>query len=154
MTLFRPLLALKASDIVQIQGSWKLHIVEHAFNDAFEQMHVGPLSWVPSFFAQQEYMLFTEGDAVSYIRLPHGCYRRNTKLHCESDVKCLLCDRYTATPSDLPRLQEMRERFVALGLQLKADVVAAQIRRLEEQALGTVIPLHPVATASDQCVSE
>jgi hypothetical protein len=109
-------------------------------------MQVGPLSWVPSFFAQGEYTLFAEGDAVSYIRLPHGYCRRNPKLHRESDVKCLLCDRYAATPADLPRLREMHDRFQTLGLQIEADVVAAQIRRMEGPAGGSFIPLHPVPT--------
>jgi len=121
--------------------------VEHAFNHAVERMQTGPLSWVPSFFGQEEYTLFAEGDAVSFIRLPHGYCRRNPKLHCESDVKCLLCDRYTTTPADLPRLREMRERFAALGLELKAQVVDAQIRRVEDRGGGTVIPLRLVATA-------
>jgi integrase len=119
--------------------------VEHAFNHAIEQMRVGPLSWVPSFLGQEEYTLFAEGDALRYIRLPHGYCRRNPKLHCESDVKCLLCDRYTATPTDLPPLREMHERFTSLGLQLKADVVAAQIRRLEGQPARDVIPLRVIS---------
>src|SRR5262245_57705165 len=76
-------------------------------------------------------ILHAEGDSVSWIRLPLGYCRRNPKLHCESDVKCLLCDRFAASPQDIPRLQEMHERFVKLGMQVKADVVAARIRRLE-----------------------
>jgi hypothetical protein len=56
---------------------------------------------------------------------------RNAKLHCESDVKCLLCDRFAIGKEDLPRLQQMYERFLKLGLKMKADVVAAQIHRLE-----------------------
>lgn len=121
------------------------HTVEQAFGQAIEQMRAGPLSWVPSFFGQEEYTLFAEGDAVSYIRLPHGYCRRNPKLHCESDVKCLLCERYAATLADLPRLAEMRDRFVALGLHLKAEVVAAQIRRLEAGSPANFIPLDQVA---------
>lgn len=122
--------------------------VEHAFTQAVEQMQDGPLHWVPSFFAQEEYTLCAEGDAVSFIRRPHGYCRRNPKLHCESEVKCLLCERYTATPADLPRLREMRERFAALGLELKADVVAAQIRRIErdegqERITLGVVPASP-----------
>lgn len=108
--------------------------VEQAFNKAVEQMQVGPLSWVPSFFAPEDYSLFTAGDSVNWIRLAHGYCRRNPKLHCESDVKCFLCDRFCALPADLPRLQEMHERFKLLGMQVKADVVASQIRRLEGQA--------------------
>ncbi len=115
--------------------------VERAFTDAVEQMEAGPLQWVPSFFAPEEYTLFAEGDTVSWIRLPHGYCRRNPKLHCESDVKCLLCERFAATPADLPRLREMHARFVQLGLQVKADVVAAQIRRLEAPTSPPVIEL-------------
>ncbi len=116
-------------------------MVERGFTDAVEQMQEGPLQWVPSFFAPEEYALFAEGDTVSWIRLPHGYCRRNPKLHCESDVKCLLCERFAATPADLPRLREMHARFVHLGLQIKADVVAAQIRRLEAAPNPLVIPL-------------
>jgi hypothetical protein len=105
--------------------------VEQAFTQAVEQMQVGPLSWVPTFFQPEEYRLFAEGDTVNWIRLPHGFCRRHPKLHCESDVKCLLCDRYYAAPEDLPRLQEMYARFVQLGMAVKAEVVAAQIRRLQ-----------------------
>ncbi len=108
---------------------------------AVEQIQTGPLSWVPSFFAPEEYTLFSEDDAVSWIRLPHGYCRRNPKLHCESDVKCLLCERFAATPAELPRLREMHARFVQLGLEIKADVVAAQIRRLEAPVPSVVIPL-------------
>jgi hypothetical protein len=42
----------------------------------------------------------------------------------------LLCDRFAIGKEDLPRLQHMHERFLKLGLTLKADVVAAHIRRL------------------------
>lgn len=105
--------------------------VEQSFTQAVEQMQVGPLSWVPSFFQPEEYQLFAEGDTVSWIRLPHGFCRRHPKLHCVSDVKRLLCDRYYAAPGDLPRLQEMYERFVRLSMMMKAEVVAAQIRHLQ-----------------------
>jgi hypothetical protein len=105
--------------------------VEQAFTTAVEQMREGAHSWVPNFFAQEDYTRFVEGDAVSWIRLPMGYCRRNVKLHCESDVKCLLCDRFAIGKEDLPRLQQMYERFTKLGLKMKADVVAAQIQRLE-----------------------
>ena len=49
--------------------------------------------------------------------------------------------RFAATPADLPRLREMHARFVQLGLQVKADVVATQIRRLEAAAQSVIIPL-------------
>ncbi len=112
--------------------------VEQAFALAIEHMQEGAHSWVPNFFVQEDYTLFVEGDAVSWIRLPLGYCRRNPKLHCESDVKCLLCDRFAVGREDLPRLQQMYERFLKLGLKVKADVVAAQIQRLE----------HPTATRS------
>lgn len=107
--------------------------LERAFNEAVEQMQAGPLSWVPSFFAPEDYTLFAESDAVNWIRLPHGYCRRNPKLHCESDVKCLICDRFCAFPTDLSRLQEMYRRFLDLGMQVKADVVLSHIRRLQAQ---------------------
>ncbi len=93
-------------------------------------MEEGPNSWVPNFFVQEDYTLFAEGDSVSWIQLPVGFCRRNPKLHCESDVKCFLCERFCAAPADLPRLQQMYERFTKLGLKLKADVVSAQIQQL------------------------
>src|SRR3712207_971553 len=104
-------------------------------------MEAGALSWVPNFFATEDYTVFAEGDTVGWIKLPLGFCRRNPKLHCESDVKCLLCERFRASPADLPRLREMRARFVQLGLQVKADVVAAQIQRLEAPVQSAVIPL-------------
>ena len=118
--------------------------VEHAFTEAVEQMQTGARSWVPSFFASEEYTLFAEGDTLSWIRLAHGYCRRNPQLHCESDVKCLLCERFAATAGDLPRLREMHERFVGLGLAVKAEVVAAQIRRLEAPAGREQIRLEAV----------
>lgn len=107
------------------------HTVEQSFTEAVSHMQEDSLSWVPNFFLQEDYTLFVEGDAVSWIRLPLGYCRRNAKLHCESDVKCLLCDRFAIGKEDLPRLQQMYERFLKLGLKVKADVVAAQIQRLE-----------------------
>jgi len=125
--------------------------VERAFRSAVDQMQHGPLSWVPSFFAAEEYQLFAEGDTLSWIRLPHGYCRRNPQLHCESDVKCLLCERFAATAADLPRLREMHERFVGLGLTLKAEVVAAQMRRLEGAAHESI---HlELVTGSDNAVA-
>ena len=124
--------------------------VEQAFNTAVEQMQAGPISWVPSFFAAEDYTLFAEGDALSWIRLPHGYCRRNPKLHCESDVKCLLCDRFVAAASDLPRFREMHERFQALGLGVKAEVVAAQIRQLEAGSGKGFIPVNEVFMGSER----
>jgi hypothetical protein len=54
--------------------------VEQAFNEAVERMQTGPLSWVPNFFAPEDYTLFAEGDAINWIRLPHGYCRRHHKL--------------------------------------------------------------------------
>jgi len=105
--------------------------VEYAFNEAVERMQTGSLNWVPSFFAPEDYSLFAEGDALNWIRLSHGYCRRHHKLHCESDVKCLLCDRFCALPNDLPRLQEMHDRFLGLGMEVKANVVASHIQRLQ-----------------------
>jgi integrase len=107
--------------------------VEQAFNEAVERMQTGPLSWIPSFFAPEDYTLFAEGDAINWIRLPHGYCRRHHKLHCESDVKCLLCDRFCALPGDLPRLQEMRDRFLKLGMKIKADVIDSHIQLLNSE---------------------
>ncbi len=118
--------------------------VEHAFTAAVEQMQDGPLSWVPNLLAPEDYPIFAEADAVSWIRLPLGYCRRNPKLHCESDVKCMLCDRFVASPEDLPKLKAMHERFQSLGLQIKAEVVAAQIHRLESQAPPGFIPLNQI----------
>lgn len=121
--------------------------VEKAFTEAVEQMQEGPLSWVPNFFTQEEFTLFAEGDSVSWIQLPVGFCRRNPKLHSESDVKCFLCERFYGTVRDLPRLRQMHERFLSLGLELKADVVAAQIQQIKGRAQnGTVAEVRPSAT--------
>lgn len=64
------------------------------------------LSWVPNFFEPDDYTRLAAEDAVNWIRLPHGYCRRNPQLHCESDVKRLLCDRFCTSQADLPRLQE------------------------------------------------
>lgn len=127
--------------------------VERAFTTAVKQMKDGPHSWVPNFFVQEEYTIFAEGDSVSWIQLPLGFCRRNPKLHCESDVKCLLCDRFAIGREDLPRLQQMYERFMKLGLKIKADVVAAQIQRLElpsegENSTTSFIPISAVSISA------
>lgn len=126
--------------------------VEQAFTSAVDQMQEGPHSWIPNFFVQEDYTLFVEGDAVSWIRLPLGFCRRNPKLHCESDVKCLLCDRFAIGKEDLPRLQQMYERFMKLGLKVKADVVAAQIQRLElpgsAHSTAQFIPTNAISIAA------
>lgn len=127
------------------------------FGQAIEQMQESAHSWVPNFFAQEDYTRFVEGDAVSWIRLPMGYCRRNAKLHCESDVKCLLCDRFAIGKEDLPRLQQMYERFMKLGLKMKADVVVAQIQRLElpaGNASSGFIPMSTVSVAARRMESE
>jgi integrase len=114
--------------------------VEQEFNRAVGRMEVGPLSWVPNFFAPQDYALFAEGDTLNWIRLPHGYCRRHQEMHCESDVKCLLCERFMARPSDLPILQEVRDRFLDLDMQIKADVVSSHICQLKAEARALGIP--------------
>ena len=108
--------------------------VEQEFNRAVERMEIGPLSWVPNFFAPQDYALFAEDDTLNWIRLPHGYCRRHHAMHCESDVKCLLCERFMARPSDLPVLQQVRDRFLELDMQIKADVVSSHICQLKAEA--------------------
>lgn len=107
--------------------------VEQSFATAVNQMQSGPNHWIPSFFSSGEYNLFAEGDTLNWIRLPLGYCRRNPQLHCEGDVKCLLCDRFAATSEDLPRFEEMCKRFQYLGMPTKAEIVTDQIRRLETQ---------------------
>jgi hypothetical protein len=126
--------------------------VELAFNKAVEQMQTGPLSWVPSFFTPKDYAVFSEAEAVNWIRLPHGYCRRNPKLHCESDVKCLLCDRFQTSPQDLSRLQEMYQRYLKLEMPLKAEVVLSHIRYLESQvAEERILPLPILCENATAC---
>jgi len=120
--------------------------VEQAFNQAIEQMQEGPLSWVPNFFQPQDYGLFQEGDALNWIRLPHGYCRRHPKLHCESDIKCLLCDRFCTDPEDLSRLQAMYQRYLDLDMKVKADVVLAQIRYLKSHSVDEQFSAKPFHT--------
>jgi hypothetical protein len=94
-------------------------------------MQAGPNQWIPSFFTREDYGLLAGGDKLNWIRLPLGYCRRNPQLHCEGDVKCLLCDRFAATQEDLPRFKEMCERFQHLGMPTTVEVVKDQIRQLE-----------------------
>jgi site-specific recombinase XerD len=110
--------------------------VEQAFHTAVDKMQSGPISWVPNFLQRDEYAALTSGEAVNWIRLPHGYCRRHAKLHCESDVKCLLCDRFCASLDDLPRFQEMYDRFLQLDMRMKADAVYAQIVRLQTSSVS------------------
>jgi site-specific recombinase XerD len=119
--------------------------VEKAFGEAVDQMHGNGRGWVPSFFATEDYTRFAQGDSLSWIRLPIGYCRRNRKLHCESDVKCLLCNRFVGAPEDVPRLKEMHARFLELGMPVKAEVVAAQIRLSENLPPTPMIPLEVIA---------
>jgi len=123
--------------------------VEQAFNQAVEQMQVGPLRWVPSFFKPKDYEPFEEADALNWIRLPHGYCRRHPKLHCESDVKCLLCDRFCAHSGDLDRLQEMHQRYCDLNMPVQAEVVFSHIQNLEDHDESRVplLPLEEVPVA-------
>lgn len=123
--------------------------VEQEFNQAVRRMETSPLSWVPSFFKPEDYTLFCESDAVHWIRLPHGYCRRHPKLHCESDVKCLLCDRYCALPTDLSCLREMHSRFLELDMPHKAHVVATHIQQLEGQ-LDTQALFLPVPEPANE----
>lgn len=108
--------------------------VEQSFAAAVSKMQDGPNQWIPSFFTRDDYALLAEGDHLNWIRLPLGYCRRNLQLHCEGDVKCLLCDRFAATQEDIPRFKEMGERFQCLGMQTKADLVADQIHQLETRS--------------------
>jgi hypothetical protein len=52
---------------------------------------------------------------------------------------------------DLPRLQHMHERFLKLGLTLKANVVAAQIQRFElpsGEGPSGFIPMHAITVST------
>lgn len=124
--------------------------VEQAFNQAVEQMQVGPLRWVPNFFKPKDYEPFEEADALNWIRLPHGYCRRHPKLHCESDVKCLLCDRFCAHSGDLDRLQEMHRRYCELNMPVQAEVVFSHIQNLEDHAESR-IPLLPLEEVPAAC---
>jgi len=51
------------------------------------------------------------------------------------------------------RLQQMYDRFMKLGLKIKADVVAAQIQRLESPSEdrhgpSTFIPMNAISIAN------
>ncbi|MBT7790661.1 MAG: tyrosine-type recombinase/integrase [Calditrichaeota bacterium] len=122
------------------------HTVEKAFNQAVEKMQEGQRDWVPNFFKQPDYGVFEEGDAVNWIRLPHGYCRRHSRLHCESDVKCLLCDRFCAHSKDLDRLQEMHQKYLDLNMPVQAEVVFSHIQRLKNQSenITMSIPLEQI----------
>jgi integrase len=82
------LMGHKTLDMTLEYGRILDQTVEKAFTEAVEQMQEGPLSWVPSFFTQQEYTLFAEGDSVSWIRLPVGFCRRNPRISL-GYVRCM-----------------------------------------------------------------
>ena len=106
--------------------------IEEEFNNAIEKIQASPLEGVPSFFNREDYPTFEEGDSLNWIRLPHGYCRRNPKIHCESDVKCLLCERYCARGEDLDCLEQMHERYQKLDMSVQADVVYSHISQLKE----------------------
>jgi len=105
--------------------------VELSFNQAIENMQESPLEQVPSFFKADGYEGFTDADALNWVRLPHGYCRRHPKMHCESDVKCLLCDRYCAHSENLDCLQKMHDRYIELDMDVQADVVYSHINILK-----------------------
>lgn len=102
------------------------------FNQAVEKMQAGPISSVPSFFNPEEYEPFEEADAINWIRLPHGYCRRHPEMHCEADVKCLLCDRYCAHSEDLECLEQMHGRYLKLDMEVQVGVVFTHIKQLED----------------------
>lgn len=106
--------------------------VEEEFNHVVEKMQVSPLESIPSFFYREDYEPFEEADAINWIRLPHGYCRRHPKMHCESDVKCLLCDRYCAHLEDLECLEGMHKRYLELNMDVQADVVYSHIENLKD----------------------
>jgi len=79
--------------------------VEKAFSEAVEQMQEGSTVGFRTSLFRRNTRFFAEGDSVGWIRLPLGYCRRNAKLHCESDVKCLLCERFAIGKEELPRLR-------------------------------------------------
>jgi hypothetical protein len=105
--------------------------LETSFGQAVDRMREESRPGMPNFFQTEEAAVFSEEDSINWIRLGHGYCRRNSQLRCESDVKCLLCERFAATLGDLPMLTEMKERFLKLGMTEKANVTSNQIRKLE-----------------------
>ncbi len=112
--------------------------VEIEFNKVNEKIQESPLEDVPSFFFREDYPPFEEGDSLNWIRLPHGYCRRNPKIHCESDVKCLLCERYCAHSENLDCLEQMHERFQKLAMSVQAEVVNSHISQLKEYSESKV----------------
>jgi len=105
--------------------------VEEEFNHVVEKMQVSPLECIPNFFYREDYEPFEEADAINWIRLPHGYCRRHPKMHCESDVKCLICNRYCAQSENLDCLQKMHDRYIELDMDVQADVVYSHINILK-----------------------
>jgi len=112
--------------------------VEEEFNNVIEKMQSSPLENVPSFFYREDYAPFEEDDALNWIRLPHGYCRRHPKMHCESDVKCLLCERYCAHSENLDCLEQMHERYQKLAMSVQAEVVNSHISQLKEYSESKV----------------
>jgi hypothetical protein len=57
-----------------------------------------------------------------------------------------LCDRFQISPGDLARLEEMYQRYLALGMPLKANVVLSQMR-----LLGSSNPLEGHENCEQPC---
>ena len=106
-----------------------------------EKIQASPLENVPSFFYREDYGPFEEDDALNWIRLPHGYCRRHPKMHCESDVKCLLCDRYCAHSENLECLEGMYKRYLELDMPIQADVVNSHIHILENNSESKVLTM-------------
>jgi len=115
--------------------------VEKEFNNVIEKIQASPLENVPSFFYREDYGPFEEDDALNWIRLPHGYCRRHPKMHCESDVKCLLCDRYCAHSENLECLEGMYKRYLELDMPIQADVVNSHIHILENNSESKVLTM-------------
>ena len=114
--------------------------VEKEFNAVTKKIQESPLEDIPCFF-YEDYPPFEEGNSLNWIRLPHGYCRRNPKIYCESDVKCLLCERYCAHSENLDCLEQMHERYQKLDMSVQAGVVQSHIAQLKEYSESKVKPL-------------
>lgn len=116
--------------------------VELSFNQTVRKMQESPMQLVPNFFKPEEYKPFTQEDAINWIRLPHGYCRRHPKMHCESDVKCLLCDRYCAHSENLECLEGMHKRYLELNMSVQADVVYSHVAQLKDHSESKIQNIH------------
>ncbi len=113
--------------------------VEQSFAAAMSKMQDGPIQWIPNLFNTNDYSLFTEDNNLNWIRLPLGFCRRSPQLHCESDIKCLLCDRFKAVKEDIPRFKVMCDRFHSLGMHTKAQIIAEKMYYLETRSDDCIV---------------